>query len=128
VSTASEEEWLDNIIELKWQLYLCSSPPYLLQTKDDLRMRAYTDFAFKGDHAKARKISASLEPVRHALKVTRPLEKPHAHQKYWQTLLGQVGGTVRRPLLELSQAEKDATRAAFEACGLGKGAAQICSG
>ena len=29
VSTASEEDWLDNILELGWQLYLCSSPPYL---------------------------------------------------------------------------------------------------
>ncbi len=119
VSTASEEEWLDNIIELGWQLYLCSSPPYLLQTKHDLRMRAYTDLALNGDHAAARTISASLEPVRHALKSTRPLEKPHAHQKYWQTLLGQVGGSVRRPLLELTEAEKAATRRAFEACGLG---------
>ncbi|MCA0422796.1 MAG: dihydrodipicolinate synthase family protein, partial [Proteobacteria bacterium] len=31
VSTASEDEWLDNIIDLNWRLYLCSSPPYLLQ-------------------------------------------------------------------------------------------------
>ena len=81
-------------------------------------MRAYTDLAFKGDHAAARKISASLEPVRHALKSTRPLEKPHAHQKYWQTLLGQTGGTVRRPLLELTEAEKATTRRAFEECGI----------
>ena len=40
VSTASEEEWFDNIVELGWQLYLCSSPPYTLQTAVDLRMRA----------------------------------------------------------------------------------------
>ena len=118
VSTASEEEWLDNIIELGWQLYLCSSPPYLLQTQQDLRMREYTELALKGDHAAARRVHASLEPVRHALKSTRPLEKPHAHQKYWQTLLGQTGGTVRRPLLELTEAEKSATRLAFKACGL----------
>ena len=45
VSTASEEEWFDNIVELGWQLYLCSSPPYLLQTKADRRMREYTDLA-----------------------------------------------------------------------------------
>ena len=32
VSTASEDEWLDNILELDWSLYLCSSPPFLLQT------------------------------------------------------------------------------------------------
>lgn len=118
VSTASEEEWLDNIIELGWQLYLCSSPPYLLQTMHDLRMRSYTDLALKGEHAAARKIRDSLEPVRHALKSTRPLEKPHAHQKYWQSLLGQAGGQVRRPLLELTDAEKAATRKAFEGCGL----------
>jgi 4-hydroxy-tetrahydrodipicolinate synthase len=59
--------------------------------------------------------------VRYALKSTRPLEKPHAHQKYWQDLLGQRGGFVRRPLLALTDAEKHATRAAFEACGLRMG-------
>ncbi len=118
VSTASEDEWLDNIIDLKWQLYLCSSPPYLLQTKSDLRMREYTDLAFKGEHAAARRVRDSLEPVRRALHATRPLEKPHAHQKYWQTLLGQVGGHVRRPLLELTDVERAATRKAFQACGL----------
>jgi 4-hydroxy-tetrahydrodipicolinate synthase len=120
VSTASEEEWLENIIELGWQLYLCSSPPYLIQTRHDRRMRDYTELAFKGEHGAARRVSASLEPVRHALKSTRPPEKPHAHQKYWQTLLGQRGGFVRRPLLDLTEAEKAATRAAFEGCGLNR--------
>ena len=43
VSTASEEAWLDNVLELGWRLYLCSTPPYLLQTAGDRRMRAYTD-------------------------------------------------------------------------------------
>jgi 4-hydroxy-tetrahydrodipicolinate synthase len=118
VSTASEEEWLDNILELNWQLYLCSSPPYLIQTKNDLRMRQYTDLAFAGEADKARAVRDSLEPVREALRHTRPLEKPHAHQKYWQGLLGQTGGAVRPPMLELTEAEKRATKAAFEACGL----------
>lgn len=118
VSTASEEEWLDNIIELKWQLYLCSSPPYLLQTKVDRRMRDYTDLAFSGDFAKAKAVRDSLNPVRQALRTTRPPEKPHAHQKYWQELLGQAGGAVRPPMLPLTDAEKAATRAAFETCGL----------
>ncbi|MBM3521845.1 MAG: dihydrodipicolinate synthase family protein [Alphaproteobacteria bacterium] len=118
VSTASEEEWLDNIAELGWRLYLCSSPPYLLQTSADRRMRDYTDLAFAGEIARARELRDSLEPVRHALKATRPPEKPHAHQKYWQTLLGQCGGAVRRPMLELTEREKAATRAAFASCGL----------
>ncbi len=118
VSTASEEEWLDNVLELGWRLYLCSSPPYLIQTKADRRMRDYTDLAFAGEAEQALAVRDSLDPVRNALRETRPAEKPHAHQKYWQDLLGQAGGAVRPPLLELTQEEKAATRAAFEACGL----------
>jgi 4-hydroxy-tetrahydrodipicolinate synthase len=118
VSTASEEEWFDNIVELGWRLYLCSSPPYLLQTKADRRMREYTDLAFRGEVAKAKAVRDSLDPVRQAIRRTRPGEKPPAHSKYWQELLGQVGGRVRPPMLELTEAEKDATRAAFAACGL----------
>ncbi len=118
VSTASEEEWLDNILELGWQLYLCSSPPYLVQTKHDRRMREYTDLAFAGKADEARRIRDSLEPVRAALRSTRPAEKPHSHQKYWQGLLGQTGGRVRPPLLELTEDEKRATQIAFESCGL----------
>jgi 4-hydroxy-tetrahydrodipicolinate synthase len=118
VSTASEVEWLDNVLDLDWRLYLCSSPPFLLQTAADRRMHEYTQAAFEGRVDEARAISASLEPVREALRTTRPPEKPHAHQKYWQELLGQVGGRVRSPLLELTDDEKRATREAFDQCGL----------
>ena len=44
--------------------------------------------------------------------------KAPAHSKYWQELLGQVGGRVRPPMLELTAAEKETTRRAFETCGL----------
>jgi 4-hydroxy-tetrahydrodipicolinate synthase len=118
VSTASEEEWFDNIVELGWRLYLCSTPPYLMQTKADRRMRDYTDLAFAGEIERARAIRDSLDPVREALRRTRPAEKPQAHSKYWQELLGQAGGPVRPPMLPLTEAEKAATRAAFAACGL----------
>jgi 4-hydroxy-tetrahydrodipicolinate synthase len=118
VSSALEEDWLENIVELGWQLYLCSSPPYLLQTKADRRMREYTDLAMRGEVNRARAIRDSLNPVRDALRRTAPAEKPLAHQKYWQDLLGQVGGVTRRPQLPLTEAEKAATRAAFETCGL----------
>ena len=118
VSTSSEEDWLDNIVELGWQVYLCSTPPYLLQTTDDRRMHDYTRLAFQGDIAKARAVRNSLDPVRKALKNSRPHGKAAAHQKYWQELLGQAGGAVRPPLSVLTEPEKVATRAAFEACGL----------
>lgn len=118
VSTASEVEWFDNIVELDWQLYLCSSPPYIMQTKNDRRMHDYTELAFAGKVDEARKVRDSLEPVRQALKQTRPGGKPQAHQKYWQELLGQAGGPVRSPLLQLTDEERVATKAAFEGCGL----------
>jgi 4-hydroxy-tetrahydrodipicolinate synthase len=118
VSTASEDEWFDNIVELGWRLYLCSSPPYLFQTKVDRRMRDYTDLAFAGEVAKAKVIRDSLNPVREAFRRTRPAEKPPSHSKYWQELMGQVGGHVRPPMLELTAAEKETIRNAFETCGL----------
>ncbi len=118
VSTASEDEWFDNIVELGWQLYLCSSPPYLLQTANDRRMHEYTQLAFAGKIDEARRVRDSLDPVRNALKSTRPGGKPQAHQKYWQELLGQAGGPVRAPLLQLTDEEKARTKAAFESCGL----------
>ncbi len=120
VSTSSEEHWLDNIVELGWRLYLCSTPPFLLQTKEDRRMQQYTELAFEGKLADARRVRDSLDPVRKALRDTRPAGKAAAHQKYWQELLGQVGGRVRRPLLELTEEERKKTRNAFNACGLGK--------
>ncbi|MGQ0547112.1 MAG: dihydrodipicolinate synthase family protein [Betaproteobacteria bacterium] len=118
VSTSSEDDWLDNMVELGWQVYLCSTPPYLLQTASDRRMHEYTQLALQGAVDKAREVRASLDPVRKALKETRPAGKAAAHQKYWQELLGQRGGPVRRPLLDLTEPEKAATRAAFESCGL----------
>ncbi|MEM7302650.1 MAG: dihydrodipicolinate synthase family protein [Pseudomonadota bacterium] len=118
VSTASETEWLDNIEELGWKLYLCSSPPYQIQSKKDKRMNEYTKLAFEGKFAEARKVRDSLEPVRNAIKNTKPGGKPQAHGKYIQELLGQVGGPVREPLLQLTDEEKARTRDAFLNSGL----------
>jgi len=127
VSTSNEEEWLDNVVELGWQVYLCSTPPFLLQTAADRRMHEYTELAMKGEVEKARKVRDSLAPVRQALRGTRPAGKAAAHQKYWQELLGQAGGPVRRPLLGLTDGERTATRAAFESCGLRAGAARAAA-
>ena len=103
---------------MDWKLYLCSSPPYHLQTKNDKRMHEYTHLAFQGKFDEARKVFDSLNPAREAMARARPADKPHAFGKYWQELLGQVGGRVRRPMLELTDAEKAVAREAFESCGL----------
>ena len=118
ISNPDEEDWLQNIEELNWRLYLCSTPPFLLQSKVDQRMNEYTRLAFEGDFQGAKKVSDSLEPVRKAFKLSKPEGKPQAHAKYWQELLGQHGGKVRRPLLQLTQEEKEITKNAFESCGL----------
>ncbi len=118
VSTASESEWFDNIVELNWQVYLCSIPPILYQTPTDRRIDEYTRLAMAGEIDKARRIRDSLDPVREALRKARPPGTPQAYQKYWQELLGQVGGPVRRPLLPLTDADRARVRAAFAASGL----------
>ncbi len=118
ISNPDEDDWLRNIEELHWSLYLCSTPPFLLQSRVDQRMNEYTQLAFKGDFAAAKKVNASLDPVRQAFKASKPKGKPQAHAKYWQELLGQYGGKVRRPLLQLTQAEKEVIQSAFKQSGL----------
>ena len=53
----------------------------------------------------------ALDPGLHGT----PWSLPEA-RVLWE--LGQAGGRVRRPLLELDEREKAAVRAAFEGCGL----------
>ena len=71
-----------------------------------------------GENTSLNTVRDSLNPVREAFRRSRPAEKFHAHSKYWQDLLGQVGGAVRPPMLALTEAEKEATRNAFATCGL----------
>jgi 4-hydroxy-tetrahydrodipicolinate synthase len=118
VSSASEAEWFDNIVELDWKVYLCSIPPLLYQTASDRRLREYSLLAWAGRVDEARRIRDSLDPVRNALKMSRTHGTPHAQQKYWLDLLGQVGGPVRRPLVALTAGERERIRVAFEGCGL----------
>jgi 4-hydroxy-tetrahydrodipicolinate synthase len=118
VSNPDEPDWLDNIKDYGWKLYLCSTPPFLLQTAADQRMNEYTQLAFAGKFDEARQVRDSLNPVREAFKQSKPKGKPQAHAKYWQELIGQHGGPVRRPLLQLTEAEREATRQAVTRSGL----------
>ena len=118
VSNPDEHDWLENVIELGWKLYLCSTPPFLLQTAADQRMNEYTQLAFAGKYDEARRVRDSMNPLREAFKHSKPKGKPQAHAKYWQELLGQHGGPVRRPLLQLTEAEREATQKAFASSGL----------
>ena len=118
VSNPDEHDWLDNIIELGWSLYLCSTPPFLLQSAVDQRMNEYTRLAFDGKYDEARKVFDSLAPVRNAFKASKPKGKPQAHAKVWQELLGQHGGPVRRPLISMTDKEIETTKRCFAESGL----------
>ncbi len=110
--------WGASLIELNWRLFLASADAFLMQTREDHRLQEYTDLAMAGEFVQAHEIQDSLEPVRQALKTSRPVGKTQAQLKYWQELLGQVGGPVRPPLLQLSDQERARIREAFDSCGL----------
>ncbi len=118
VSNPSEEDWLSNIRELNWQLYLCSTPPLLLQTKTDTRIHDYTQAAFAGDFATATQLRDSLEPARHAFHAARLGSGPTPTSKIWQECLGQVGGPVRRPLINFTEQQRIQVQQFFADSGL----------
>lgn len=110
VSTSSEDEWLDNIEELGWKLYLCSSPPYQLQTANDKRMHEYTQLAFAGKFEEAREVRDSLNPVREAMMRSHPADKSQAFGKYWQEFLGSEADNVPQSVIASSLPSKSAVR------------------
>ena len=98
VSTASEEEWFDNIVELGWRLYLCSSPPYLFQTKVDRRMRDYTDLAFAGEVAQGegRSATASIRCARRSAARGRPRSRRRIRNTGRSCWARSAAGCARR--------------------------------
>ena len=90
-----------------------------MQTPADRRVMQYTELFMGGEPERARQVSESLEPVRDALKNSRVTGKLTAHYKYWFELSGWAGGPVRRPLMQLTEREKEKIREAYAACGLG---------
>jgi 4-hydroxy-tetrahydrodipicolinate synthase len=106
VSAPNEKDWLRNIVELGWQALLSTPDVFLLQMPGDLRIREYTQLAMAGKVEEAKKVSASLDPVRKAFKDSAPKGKWCAHMKYWLELQGLAGGPVRAPMLPLTDAEK----------------------
>jgi 4-hydroxy-tetrahydrodipicolinate synthase len=118
VSNPSEEDWLDNIRELNWQLYLCSTPPLLFQAKGDTRIHDYTQAAFAGNFSLAARLRDSLEPARVAFKAARLGSGPTPTSKIWQECLGQVGGPVRRPLINFTVEQRRQVVDFFSASGI----------
>ena len=96
VSTASEEEWLDNIVELGWQLYLCSSPPFLVQTGATAAC-ANTPILRCAEVERAHGVRDSLDPVRDAIRRTRPAENPRPIRNSGRSCSGNTAARCAVP-------------------------------
>jgi 4-hydroxy-tetrahydrodipicolinate synthase len=116
VSDAAEENWFINLTVKGQRAMIASPEPFCLQSKKSKLVRQYTDLALQGEIAKAWEVCKRLEPARRALrKITFP-GKVQASYKYWTQFLGMAGGDgrVRVPQMELTEAEKQAIKAAVE--------------
>jgi len=111
VSDPNEENWLVNLFFYGQQVFLASPSPHLFQWKGHLPLKTYTQFAKDGKLEEAKKIAASMEPLRALARkwIWDPWASgniPIARLKHWQELLGLTAGFVRPPLLEMSSEEK----------------------
>ena len=123
VCDPTESRWLDNILTHKDRVFMSSPTPYLVQSAGRLPMRDYTQQAFAGDVAGARKTAATLDKAR---KVTEKWMEtpwqagtlPLAAIKYWSELMGLSGGDARPPLLPLTPEQKRELRQDLAEAGL----------
>ena len=120
VSTASEEEWFDNIVELGWQLYLCSvaalSAAVRLGPADAPLYRSGVRRPDRRGPCGAR------QPRAGAASRCVGRGRPRSRMRIRNTgrnCWARSAGAVRPPLLDLTEEERRAPlRRAFEACGL----------
>ncbi|OGA37462.1 MAG: hypothetical protein A3G24_08820 [Betaproteobacteria bacterium RIFCSPLOWO2_12_FULL_62_13] len=120
VSDAEEEHWLSNLTLHGQEAYISSAAPFLFQSKKSKLINEYTDLAEKGEFAKALEACKRVEPMRRAFIKVVPPGKRYATHKYWAQLLGMAGGDgrVRPPYQQLTEAEKEAIKAAVQSTGL----------
>ena len=123
VSDPNEDNWLVNMAFYGQQVFLASPSPHLFQWKDHLPLKTYTELAMNGKVEEAKKVAATLEPLRRVAKkwIWAPWANgnlPMSRLKYWQELLGFTPAYVRPPLLEMSSEEKPRMREDLERAGL----------
>lgn len=128
VSDPNEANWLTNHT-VHGQAALMAGPyAFLLQSRAWQPIREYTRLADEGKLEEARQVSIQMDPVRHAFAGAMRAITGGAHwqelrvMKYWQELLGQVGGLLRPPFpgmsTALSEREQEIVREQFAASGL----------
>lgn len=123
VSDPNEDNWLVNCAYHRQQVFLASPSPHLVQWKGHMPLRDYTEAAQAGDLDEARRIAATIEPLREAARkwIWKPWAAgnlPMAALKHWQKLMGLAGGHVRAPLIEMTEEDKKALETDLRAAGM----------
>ncbi len=122
VCSPHEETWLENMLDHGQRVYMSSAAPYLYQAPAWQPMREYTRLALAGQTEAARRVAATLDPVR---KVAATWLAPRPRRidtvaaiKAWAGAVGLSGGPVRPPLVSLTPAEQAGLAADLAAAGL----------
>lgn len=116
ISSPNERFWFALMVEHGCRLYMSSAVPYTLQKPGYTPMLDYTALALRGQTDEAAVIAQSLNPAREVF--DRWLRDPWANRKVmpiaylkaWCELVGMVGGPVRPPLQQVTEAEREAMR------------------
>lgn len=124
MSQPNESDWLMLMRDHGQRVHQSSPTPYLYQTADAQPMRDYTKLGLAGRFSEATPISQSIQPLRDLHEKwlrSRWLNQkiiPIAYIKAWSEMLGLAGGPVRTPLLQISEAERQALRSDLMQTGL----------
>jgi len=111
-----EDNWLANLRRFGQSALYADPEPYLFQTRASQPIVAYGKAFGRGDLAEARRLRATLDPLRGVYRrwILRPLGRglaPNAALKAWCELLGLAGGPVRPPLKPLGRTKRFALEA-----------------
>ena len=110
VSDPTEEKFFTNMTEQGQRILFADPEPYLYQTPSYRPIEEYTQLIEKGQIEKARAIFESLAPIRVLYNkwVIGPYYKgvmTNAYLKKWAEIVGLNGGSVRTPLVPLTEEE-----------------------
>lgn len=124
LSSPAESQFLTMIEEHGQRVHQSSAAPYLLQTRESLRVREYATLALSGRFREAHEASSRLNALRTVQHhwIMGDYQNsgilPIAAIKAWSERLGMVGGPVRTPLLQLPAERRAAMVKDIEASGL----------
>jgi 4-hydroxy-tetrahydrodipicolinate synthase len=124
VSHPDERNWFPLMVEYGCRLYMSSASPYILQKPGYTPIKDYTALVLENKTGEAASIARRLDPARQVfdkwLRDPWPARRlmPIAYLKAWCDLMGMVGGPVRPPLLQATQAEREALQQDLTSVGL----------